>query len=57
MAPNSSGTFIIILITITIILIISNLLQVNLPGRALLLRPTEDVQGAIVEVANKNRVF
>ena len=41
----------------SIVITISNLLQVNLPSRTLLLRPTEDVQGAIVEVANKNRMF
>ena len=43
--------------SIVITTIISNLLlQVNLPSRALLLR-AEDVQGAIVEFADKNRMF
>ena len=35
-----------------LITIISDLLQVNLPSCALLLGPTEDVQGAVVEVAD-----
>ena len=50
-------SIVITIIIFIFITIISNLLQVNLPSRALLLGPTEDVQGAIVEIADKNWMF